>query len=369
MRRTVVHMSDSREVGGTEQAMLYVLAGLDHRTWRAVLLHQPAPGVEPLVDAARALGIEHRPWPLFGRVKGLAQIPHLARDLRAMKPTVVHAHLTHPLSCKFGLIAARLSGVPAVVATAQLFMELPRPRAVAVQHRVVAGSVDRYIAVSNEVASRLHERLGVPHSKLRVVYNGIPVDQFRRARDCGLRQTLSNGSNLRIVLTVARLDRQKGHPTLLEAAAAVPDALFVLAGDGAERATLERDAGARGIAHRVRFLGRRTDVPALLASCDLFVLPSFFEGLPLALLEAMAAGKPVVATAIGGTDEAVVDGETGLLVPPGNPSALAGAIRRMLDNPDLASTLAAAGQRRVAMRFSSHAMVAGVAAVYDELLH
>jgi len=369
MTRTVVHFSDSREFGGTEQIVLQLLAGLNRRHWRPVLIHQPAPGVAALVNGARALGIDSVSLPSFRGMRGLLRIPEIVRQFRSIRPAVVHAHLTHPLACKFGLLAAPLARVPVVVATAQLFIESPQGRAVWAQHRVVAAGVDRYIAVSEEVASQLRRRFGVDERKLRVVHNSIPVDLYLRDASADSRHELTGGTGQQVVLTVARLDRQKGHRCLLEAAAAVPNALFVFAGDGAERASLEREARGRGVAERVRFLGHRDDVPNLLASCDLFVLPSLHEGLPLAVLEAMAAGKPVVATGIGGTDEAVVDGETGLLVPPSNPDALAGAIRRVLGDDALGRRLGAAGRARASACFSSAAMVAQVAGVYDELLN
>jgi glycosyltransferase involved in cell wall biosynthesis len=155
---------------------------------------------------------------------------------------------------------------------------------------------------------------------------------------------------------------------LLEAAAMVPDALFVFAGDGPERDSLKELARTLGVEGRVRFLGHRKDVPQLLASCDLFVLPSLYEGLPLSVLEAMAAGTPVVATSIRGTDEAVIDGVTGRLVPPEDPVALASAIRTMLTERSLAARLAEAGKTRVREVFSADAMVRGVTQVYDELV-
>jgi glycosyltransferase involved in cell wall biosynthesis len=179
---------------------------------------------------------------------------------------------------------------------------------------------------------------------------------------------LTGGSDCPIVFTPARLYSRKGHIHLLQAATLVPDALFVLAGDGPERARLEECARQLGVAARVRFLGQRQDIPQLLASCDLFVLPSLYEGLPLSVLEAMAAGKPVIATAIRGTDEAVIHGKTGLLVAPGNPVDLAAAIRKLLSDRALAAQLAQAGKARVAQEFSAEAMVQGASRVYEEAL-
>jgi glycosyltransferase involved in cell wall biosynthesis len=123
-----------------------------------------------------------------------------------------------------------------------------------------------------------------------------------------------------------------------------------------------------GLAERVRFLGHREDVPALLRSCDIFVLPSLFEGLPVAVLEAMGAGKPVVATAISGTDEAVVHGETGFLVAAGDPVGLAEAIRRLLADPSLALRFGMAGRARVERQFSSETMADRVSEMYGQLL-
>ncbi len=167
---------------------------------------------------------------------------------------------------------------------------------------------------------------------------------------------------------MARLDKQKDHASLLEAARLVPDAVFVLVGDGPLREELEDRATRLGVEERVLFLGWREDIPEVLACADLFVLPSLYEGLPLALLEAMAAGLPIVATAIGGTSEAVVDGVTGLLVPPGEPRSLAAAIRRALDDEGLARRLGAASRERVRREFSAAAMARRTVSIYEECL-
>ena len=148
----------------------------------------------------------------------------------------------------------------------------------------------------------------------------------------------------------------------------MPDATFVFAGDGPLRIALEAEARRLGVAVRCVFLGQRSDVPALLAAADLFVLPSLYEGLPVSVLEAMAAGRPVVATAIGGTDEAVTSEETGLLVAPRDPAALASAIRRLQADPALARRLAAAARGRVERDFSSEATARQVMAIYDQVL-
>lgn len=368
MTRTVVHFVDTDTFGGSEQALLHLLAGADRGRWRPVLFHHPAPGIARLLEGAAAAGIAVREIPRVSDGNVARRLPGFVRALAAERPAVFHAHLNWPLACKFGLVAARIRRVPAVVATAQLFVEALVNRSVRFQQRIVSAGVHRYLAVSQEVARRLAASFGIPQRKLRVVYNGIDPGPFGGHPDLRLRASLAGDPQRPLVLTLARLAPQKGLDTLLAAARLVPDAVFAVAGDGPDRAALEAHARTLGLADRVRFLGHRRDVPALLDSCDLFVLPSLFEGLPLAVLEAMAAGKPVVASRIGGTDEAVVDGVTGLLEPPSDPTALAQAIRTVLADPPLASRLGAAGRARLHAEFSAQRMVSAVEASYDELL-
>jgi len=154
----------------------------------------------------------------------------------------------------------------------------------------------------------------------------------------------------------------------LRAAAELPGADFVLAGEGPERAGLEALATELGIAERVHFLGYRDDIPQLLAACDVFALPSLYEGSSLAVLEAMAAGRPVVSSAIGGTDELIDDGVDGLLVAPGDTAGLAGALRRLLDDAELRKSFAERARRRVERDFTPTAMTQRVEAIYGELL-
>ena len=369
MTRTICYFTDTTGFGGAEQALLTLMAGLDRRCWQPVLIHHPEPGLTPLLAGTRRLGIPLWEVPRMpeGR-NGAARAPHFVRELRRRQPAVFHAHLTWPRACKYGLIAAVLARVPAVVATEHLFVEVPPNRLARLQQRLIAAGVDRYIAVSREVARRLQQTYHFPGRKIRVIHNAVPVAEFGQSDDAGLRSKLVGGTRRPIILTLARLDRQKGHQYLVEAATQIPEALFVFAGEGDERSALEAQTRALGLKDRVVFLGYRLDIPHVLASCDLFVLPSLFEGLPLSLLEAMAAGKPVIATAIGGTDEVVLHGQTGLLVPPGDAPALATAIRALLGDPALAQRLADAGKVRVQQEFSDEIMVQRVTQVYEELL-
>jgi len=367
MPRTVVYFTDSRNFGGSEQILLTMMTALDRQSWDPILVSHAETGLEPLVEKARELNI---PIWTVPRIEGYRAIFHalqFAQRLRRNRPDIFHANMIWPLSCAGGLFAAFLARVPVVVATEHLPMALAGRRWTLLE-RFVSSAVDCYLAVSHHIFYRLRERLRLPEGKVKLVRNGIPLDVYSHPSDKGFRATLNTSCDRPIVLTVARLDPQKGHRYLIEAAVNVPGALFLLAGDGPERSALEAKSVELGLSDRVVFLGHRHDVPDFLAMCDLFVLPSLYEGLPLSVLEAMAAGKPVVATDIEGTSEAVVHQETGLLVPPANPLALAEAIRALLSDSLLSRQMGQAGKNKARRDFSAEVMMRQIADIYEELL-
>jgi glycosyltransferase involved in cell wall biosynthesis len=281
---------------------------------------------------------------------------------------VFHAHLSSPVAAKYALLAAVLARVPAVLATVQVIAPHRPDRSTLRQLRLLARGVDRYLAVSHAIAAALVAEYRWPAAKIEVVHNAVALERFSAPAPAGLRAELGAGEGVPLVLTPARLDPQKGHADLLAAAVQVPGALFALAGDGPQRASLEALAARLGIADRVRFLGTRDDIPDLLAACDVFALPSLYEGSSLAVLEAMAARRAVIASAIGGTDELIEDGRDGFLVPPGDPEALAAALARLLNDAELRARLAANARERVEREFSRERMAARVGAAYEELL-
>ena len=363
MSRRVVHYVDSDTFGGSEEAALHLIAALDRSRWTPVLLHHRDPGIARMVRVAARLGVRACAVPRWGR-RGLAGALPIWRALLAERPAIFHAHLSWPFACRHGVRAAWLARIPGIVGTAQLFVPPGGGR----QPPMVLGAYRRIIAVSEEVRRRYATDLRVPARKLVVVRNAIRIPPTVPAPDPASRAALLDGRPDYLVLTPARLHPQKGHTYLLQAAAQVPNATFVLAGDGPLRPALEAEARDLGVAGRCIFLGERTDVAHLLAAADLFVLPSLFEGLPVSVLEAMAAERPVIATAIGGTDEAVAHERTGLLVPAKDPAALAAAIRRLQDDPAAAHRLAVAGRARVEREFSAAATAGQVMAIYDQVL-
>lgn len=369
MTATVYYFTDAAGFGGAEQMLITLWELLDRQRWRPVLIHHAEPGLAPLLTAARQLDIEV--WPVPRMPEGLAgarRVPAFVRALRQRAPDLFHAHCAWQLANKYGLMGAVLAQGPAVLVTEQLWYETPIPWLTRLQHRWLAAGVYRYLVVSQALGRQLQADLHVPVRKIQVIVNGIQPDHFDRLPQCALRAAAGAAAGQPVILTPGRLVRQKGIGYLVQAAALIPDALFVVAGEGPDRAALEAQARALGVAERVRFVGRRADIADWLATCDVVVLPSLFEGLPLAVLEGMAAGKPVVATAVPGTLEVVTDGRTGLLVPAADPVALAAAVRRVLTEPGLAAALGTAGRAAVRAQFDARAMARAVAAVYQEAL-
>jgi len=367
--RSIFFYTDSRLLGGAEQAMFMLIGALDRNAWRPTLLLDAAPGVEPLAERAAELEVPVRPIPPMPLgLAGARRAPRLARLLRRERPAVFHAHLSWPLAAKYGLAAAVAARVPAVVATVQLVPAMDLDRSSFLQLRAISTGVGRYIAVSRDVADQLAERFHWPRAKIEVVYNAVEPQRFQGSGSEALREELTGGRERPLVLTSARLHEQKGHAVLLRAATEVPGAVFAFAGDGPERAALEGLAAELGIADRVLFLGERGDVAELLAACDVFALPSLYEGSSLALLEAMAAGRPVVSSAIGGTDELIEDGVSGLLVPPADAGALAAALRRLLSDESLRTALARQARERVERDFTRDAMARRVTGIYEQIL-
>lgn len=365
--RTVVLYVDSDVFGGSEQVVLQLMQGLDGTRWRPVLLHHPEAGLARLLQHARAVDVRTLAVPRVTDRNLLLRLPRLIGAISHLQPAIFHAHLNWQLSCKFGLAAAALRRTPAVLATVHLFVDALMNRNVRAQMRVVTRVVDRFLPVSRHVETRLVSQ-GIPAAKLGLIRNGIDPERFEVARDADLRTALAGDSTAPVVLTAARLVPQKAIGVLLAAAALVPGVIFLLAGEGPDRPALEARAAELGVSSRVRFLGARLDMAELLAVSDLFVLPSLAEGLPISILEAMAGAKPVVATRIGGIDEVVLEGETGLMVPPGDAEALAAAIRRVLADPELAWRLGQGGRTRVYQEFSLAGMIAAIDATYEEML-
>jgi glycosyltransferase involved in cell wall biosynthesis len=338
------------------------------------------------LEAVRAAGIPHIVVPFTRRFNPLSDLYatwRLWQVLRRERFAVVHTH--QPKPGLFGQIAARLAGVPVVVNTVHgfLFTDRSRPAVRRIWvwlEWIAARCSDRVLCVSAEDAqTAIRERIASADAVLHIG-GGIDVRRFSRpeipaARLAALRAELRIQPGQRVIGFVGRLVREKGIPELLDAfdeiRAAVPDTVLLLVGptDDEKRDAIapEEILAARPDA-AVRFAGYRHDMPDLYALMDVFVLPSYREGLPQTLMEAAAIGVPAVTTRVRGCREVVVDGETGVLVPPGDRAALAAAVRRLLDEPEVASRMGRNACDRARQYYDERTVFSRLKALYAELL-
>lgn len=260
-------------------------------------------------------------------------------------------HLQGFGSTAFGRVAARLCGLPVIVHVHADHHYEPKayPRFVQLLDHALAGGTQHVLAISRAVARFAVASQGFRPEQVEVMHNPVDLHRFHpvdAAARRAAREALGIECDVPVVICVARFDPVKGVDLLIQAwpeiASAIPQAVLLLAGDGPLREALDQRIRSTGLSTRVRFLGYRSDVESILHAADLCVVPSRNEGLSLAAMEAMATGLPVVATRVGGLPEVVVDGETGVLVEPDNPPALASAVIRVLADPTLRTGLAAA---------------------------
>ena len=339
----------------------YVARGLD-----VSVAFWPAPAAEALISRAAGLGatLLRTPHP-----RDPAYADELVASFRAVGPDVVHVHVGTGREDFGGARAAKRAGVPAVVETLHLPWLMRDSRRVPGLLRTLR-EVDRVLTVAERQAET-YRRIGVPAAAMTAVLNGVPPRGPGPGRE-EARRRLGLRIDQPVVLTTGRLVDQKGHRYLVDCVpalvAAFPDVAVVVVGGGPLHDPLRRRAEALGVGHAVRLVGHREDARALLDAADVYALPSVAEAMPLALLEAMDAGLPAVGTAIIGTDEALEDGVTGLLVPPRDPRALGEALLRLLGDPGLRRRYGAAARRRYETCFTARRMAEETLHVYDEAL-
>lgn len=368
-------------VGGTERQFVNLAERLDPETFALHLACLRRWG--HFLDRAEKLGApigEYSLSRLFG-LDALRQRIRLGRYLRRHGVQVVHTYNFYPNV--FAIPAARAAGVPVVIASIRDMGAFLTPLKKRV-HRLVCGLADCIVVNAEAIRSWLVAE-GYEPRKIVVIPNGIEVSPFSGAGGSGkLQRELGLPSETPLVAVLSHVIPEKGLEDFLEAAAGVagrfPEARFLFVGgrfrvkDGeivphpGYGEELGRRARQLGLDGRVVFTGYRMDVPEILPDIAVSVLPSLMEGLSNTLLESMAAGRPVVATRVGGSPEAVEDGTTGLLVPPRDPAALSRAICRLLERPDLADRLGRAARRSVIERFSVERMVRDTERLYLDML-
>ncbi len=354
-RLRLVAYTDADGFGGAEDVLGFVLErlpddfdvtvmGVDRGVVDRLAANRPGSGtvVVPPVRTKRDLG------PIRS---------HL-RAMRSLSPDVCHVNLRTPYAAQYGTLAALLT---------------PGARVVVVEHSILASDsgfrrwlkrltsarVDAHVGVGDRASRLIESDAGLPAGSIRVIYNGVPGQPGDEV-PVRLADELVFG-------TIGRVDNLKGLDILIDALARIPEARVAIVGKGPELPALEAHARMREVADRVIFTGWRDEGLQLVAGFDVFVLPSLLEGFPLSVLEAMHRGRPVVATAVGSVSEMVVDGETGLIVPPGDPSALTDALERLRTDPALRKRLGLAGRARARALFDVETMAQAYERLYREV--
>jgi glycosyltransferase involved in cell wall biosynthesis len=366
-RVRVVYLAHTFKVGGAEEMVLNLVRRLpaDRFEPHVCCIHQPGPIGEEIARTGT-------PVTTLGLTPGLRHpfaVAGIRRYLRETRPAIVHTFLI--TASLYGRLAAMLAGVRVIIGTEVNIYEHKRPSHAWAERLLMAGT-DCVIVSAVSVKRFYEEQVRADSSKVAVIYNAVDFAQLQSTVDrSALRRTLGIPEDAVVAGTIARLTEQKGHASLFQALSAtrgLEHVHLLLVGDGDLRAELERDVDARGLRSRVHFLGARRDLGNLLSAMDLFVLPSLWEGLPLSLVLAMGAGLPVVSTTVAGIPEVVTDGETGVLVPPGDATRLGVALFQLISNPDRAEQLGRAARLSVLPRFGVERYVSSVVALYDQLL-
>lgn len=347
----IVHVSLGTNVGGMEKLLVEFARLTDRDRYALTFISLQERG-------ELAAQIESHDWPViaFDKSDGLkpALIGRLAKQLRSVAPEILHTHNT--AGFVYGVAAGVIAGVPKIIHTrhGQRFESSARQTRM---FRLMSRWVDRVVTVSSD-ARRLTIEEGIEAEKTVAIRNGVDLNRF----------SMPTNRSLGRIAVVARLSPEKDiaslvHAVKIMAQQSVSPHLDVI-GDGSERESLQSLVTTFGLNDQVHFHGIRDDIPAVLADASIFVLPSLTEGISLTLLEAMASGLPVVACNVGGNPEVVQDGESGFLVPPGDPSALAGAILKLHHDNELAAKLGLAGRRRVEQQFCIHRMISSYEKLY-----
>lgn len=361
----IVHVLDNLERGGAQTVLRSLVAGLSrrgHEQHLVVLNENYEPGVVADMQAAGAAVT------IIGRPRLYAGIGfwQLTRLLRRLEPDWVHTLL--PWGDLIGRTCARQAGLRRIISTVTA-RYADKPRWQLALDRATIGWAERVVFQSAEIIPFSQAREGVRPEQVRCIPNGVEWDETDRSGPAAaLRRQHGRGAR-QVVGMVARLHPQKAHADLLRAYRAAreefPDTALWLIGDGPERRRLEALARRLGLEDHVVFAGDRADALDWVAALDVFAHPTCFEGLPLAVLEAMAAARPVIATGVDGLRGLIESGIHGWLVPPGDVSALAAALREALGRPERAAQMGRAGAARVRAEFGAERMVQAYAALFE----
>jgi glycosyltransferase involved in cell wall biosynthesis len=372
--RPVVLFTNSMLMGGMEEHVLQLGRGFVERGVPAAVICSPNEDIRPLREALSQAGVNVHALQERGRgpLGALRRFQSLVATLKQYPGCVLHLHFTGYRGGDLVVLAARMAGVHTIVRSVHLPPVPPVPTADRVWIKLRDRLLARVICVSGPTRQAHLDELGRDPRKCVVVHNGIDLERFSpRISSEGVHAEFGFEPNVPIVGTVSRLgEHRKGVAYFVEMAAQVaqarPDARFLVVGEGSLRPELEEQAQRLGVADRIVFTGERKDVARLLAAMRIFVIPSLYEACQYSLLEAMAMGRPVVATPAGVAPDVVEDHTTGLLVPLADSPAMASAVLELLTDEVLARRVGSKARDLMARHFSVEAMVDNIARVYRE---
>ncbi len=363
----VIHLVEDLKIGGAERVIGDTALGLDRKkydvsVWCVTRGGETATELSEKGIEVKILGISsyHNPLSTF----------KMTRLLKASRADIVHTH--GYFASVIGRLAARRAAIPVILAHVHSTYWEYKKRHLMIE-RKLSRFTQKIICCSKAVENFVRNTEKITDNKTIVIYNGVDEGRFSpRKSSTSIRAEFGLDEEAAVVGTVSSLTPHKGHEYLIQAASLVQDTFpsvkFLVVGDGPLRIKLEEQAKNLNIHPSVIFTGTRKDIPEILSLLDVFVLPSHTrEGLGIVIIEAMAAEKPVVATDIGGIPEVVDDGETGLLVPPGDPEALSKAITTLLQDPSRAKTMGEKGRTRVKEMFTTTKMLSEIEHVYQSL--
>jgi glycosyltransferase involved in cell wall biosynthesis len=368
MVRTVLHLIDTTGPGGAETVFTDLVRGLDPQRFRSVVVTAGPGWVE---NTVREAGLAGHTIPQRGKF-ALGYARALRALLRDEQVDLVHAHLVG--ASVYASLAAMGTGIP-VVGTVHGHADLPiSDRLALLRYGVLRMGATHVVAVSEALRKTFVARSRFPAVRTSVVYNGIDIESFGPGNGNSFRTELGIGADELVFGALGNVRAPKAYDVLLRAAALLATentpCRVVIVGDtsGHTFPQLQKLHASLGLGNRVLFVGFRRDVPQVLRAFDVLALSSRTEGFSLATVQAMATGIPVVATRSGGPEEILEDGSTGILVPPDDPAALAGAMRRLRDDASLRLRLGAAGPPAVWARFDRRSMLEAYHRLYDALL-
>jgi glycosyltransferase involved in cell wall biosynthesis len=345
--------------GGTERQMIELVRRLDSARFpvHVACFHREGAWLPRVVE--RAASVVEFPIDGFAKPQTVRQLFSFARWCRRERIAVVQTCDLYANT--FGLPGAALGGVPVRIGSRR---ELnPDKTAGQIRAQRAAYRCATKVVANSPAAERVLRQEGLAAGSIAVIPNGVDLEAYTDRTAVG---------RIRRIITVANLRPEKEHETLIAAAAALigsyPDLRFEIVGDGPRKRDLQDLVVARGLGRHVEFLGHRDDVPSLLASADAFVLPSRSEAFPNSVIEAMAAGLPVIASAVGGLLDLIDEGRTGVLVPPSDPAALTSALHLLIDNPACAASMGRAARTDIRQRYSFDRMVSAFERLYASSL-